>query len=126
MISTLLQFVLKITTLHASKTLLPLGKYLGLTQTAVANHVGLDRRTANRMITASAPLPIHAAESVLRLLEMHQLARDAFDTVETALAWLRRPHPLLAEKAPFDWAKSAYGSERVKEILIAIKYGGAA
>lgn len=89
----------------------------------MAAYVGLDRATANRKITRGATLPIHATESMLRLLELCRLAEDIFTTPDTAAAWLRTAHPMLGTDAPFDWAKSAYGTAHVKESLTAIKYG---
>jgi putative toxin-antitoxin system antitoxin component (TIGR02293 family) len=103
----------------------PLGEYLGLSPSALANLVELDLRTTQRVAITGQKLPVQVAECVLRLLEMNQLALDVFDSDETALAWLNRPHAMLEGRAPFDWARSAYGSERVKEILIATKHGGA-
>jgi len=103
----------------------PLGEYLGVTPSALAKLVGLDLRAAQRVAITGNKLAVPVAECVLRLLEMNQLALDVFESTDTASAWLTRPHPLLAGRAPFDWAQSAYGSERVKEILVAVKYGGA-
>lgn len=103
----------------------PLGEYLGLSPSALANLVELDLRTTQRVAITGQKLPGQVAECVLRLLEMNQMALDVFDSTETALAWLNRPHAMLAGRAPFDWARSAYGSERVKEILNATKHGGA-
>lgn len=103
----------------------PLGEYLGLTPSALANHLGLDLRTTQRAAITGQKLPVQVAEVVLRLLEMNQLSLDVFDSTETALAWLNRPHAMLEARAPFDWARSAYGSERVKEILNATKHGEA-
>lgn len=106
-----------------SRSLLPLAECLGLSKDAVAASVGLDRATAHRKITRGDTLPIHAAESMLRLLELSRLAEDTFTTPETAAAWLRTAHPMLGADAPFDLAKSAYGTAHVKEILTAITYG---
>ncbi len=61
----------------------------------------------------------------LRLLELQCMAEDIFDTLDAASAWLRCGHPMLEGETPLDWAKSAHGTERVKEILIALKHGGA-
>lgn len=107
------------------RSLLPLGVYLGLDQGAVANCLGLDRATAHRRLTQGEPLPIHAAECMLRLLELTHLAQDTFESPEAAFTWLRRGHPMLGNETPLEWAKSAYGSERVKEILSALKFGTA-
>lgn len=109
-----------------SRALLPLGEYLGLDRGALADCLGLDRATARRKITQGKPLPIHAAESMLRLLELSCLAEDTFEAPEAAFAWLRRGHPMLDDETPLDWARSAHGSVRVKEILFALQFGGAA
>lgn len=108
-----------------SRSLVALGEYLGIGKGALAELVDLDRATAFRKVAVEKPLPMHAAESVLRLLELNQLAEDTFETPEEAAAWLRRGHPMLGGESPLDWARTAYGAERVKEILIAVKYGGA-
>ena len=107
-----------------SRSLLPFGEYLGLGQGAVADCLGFDRATARRKVTQGKPLPIHAVESMLKLLELAHLAQDTFESPEVAFAWLRRGHPMQDDEAPLDWSRSAYGSERVKEILLALKFGG--
>lgn len=108
-----------------SRSLAALSEYMGIGKSALADLVDLDRTTANRRMASDKPLPMHAAESVLRLLELNQLAEDTFESPEEAQAWLRRGHPMLGGESPLDWARTAYGAERVKEILIAAKYGGA-
>jgi len=107
-----------------SRSLVPLGDHLGIGKGAAAGVLGLDRGTATRKVTNDEVLPAHAAESLLRLLELDTLARDVFETPEEAAAWLRRPHPMLDGETPMDCAKSSFGAERVKDILNAIKYGG--
>lgn len=108
-----------------SRALPALSEYMGIGKGELADLVDLDRATAFRKVASDKPLPMHAAESVLRLLELNQLAEDTFESPEDASAWLRRGHPMLGGEPPLEWAKTAYGTERVKEILIAVKYGGA-
>ena len=107
-----------------SRALIALREYIGIGKGALADLVGLNRATASRIVASDQPLPMHAAESVLRLLEMQWLAEDIFETPDVATAWLLCGHPMLNGDAPLARAKSAYGSERVNEILIALKYGG--
>ncbi len=64
------------------------------------------------------------AEDLLRLFEIEKMANDTFETEEAALAWLRRPHPMLEGESPLESAKISFGARRVKDILVAIKYGG--
>ena len=107
-----------------SRTLAPLGQYLGLGKGAIAAYLDLDRATATRKVAKDEMLPTHAAESLLRILELDSLAEDTFETPEEAGAWLRRPHPMLDGESPIECAKSAFGAQRVKDILVATKYGG--
>lgn len=108
----------------SSRTLTPLGEYLGLGKGAVAAYLDLDRVTATRKAAKDEMLPTHAAESMLRLLELDRFAEETFETAEEAATWLRKPHPMLDGEAPLECAKSGYGAQRVKDILVAVKYGG--
>jgi len=108
----------------SSRALGPLSEFLGLGKGVVAEYLDLDRGTANRRASKDQPLPIHAAESVLRLLELDQMAADTFETEAESCDWLRKPHPMLDGETPLECAKSSYGAQRVKDILLAIKYGG--
>lgn len=108
----------------SSRALEPLGQFLGLGKGIVAEYLDLDRGTANRRASKDLPLPIHAAESVLRLLELDQMAADTFETEAESSVWLRKPHPMLDGETPLECAKSSYGAQRVKDILLATKYGG--
>lgn len=108
----------------SSRALGPLSEFLGLGKGVVAEYLDLDRGTANRRASKDQPLPTHAAESVLRLLELDQMAADTFETEAESSGWLRKPHPMLDGETPLECAKSSYGAQRVKDILLAIKYGG--
>lgn len=108
----------------SSQAIGPLGTYLGLGKAVVAEYLDLDRSTANRRVAKGQLLPIHSAESVLRLLELGQMAADTFETDDEASDWLRRTHPMLDGDSPLESAKTSFGAQRVKDILIAVRYGG--
>lgn len=108
----------------SSRALEPLADYLGLGKGDVADYLDLDRGTAHRRATKDMPLPDHAAEGVLRLLELDQMAKATFATEADAAGWLRAPHPMLDGDTPLAAAKTSFGAERVKEILVALKWGG--
>lgn len=106
-----------------SKALDPVGDFLGLSKSLIANYLDLDRGTVSRLAAKDQLLPTHAAENVLRLLELDAIAAETFATEAEASAWLRRPHPMLDGETPLAAAKTSFGSQRVKDILLAIKYG---
>ena len=107
-----------------SRSLTPLSEYLGLGKGAVAGYLDLDRATATRRQAKDEMLPTYAAESMLRLLELDSLAKETFETPQEAAGWMRQPHPMLDGESPLQCAKSGFGAQRVKDILVAIKYGG--
>ena len=103
----------------------PLGMLLGVGKGVVAEYLGMDRGTANRRASKDLPLPTHAAEVVLRLLELDQMAVDTFESEAESSVWLRKTHPMLGGASPLEYARSSYGAQRVKDMLVAMKYGGA-
>lgn len=107
-----------------SRSLPALCDYLEIGKGDLADLVGMDRATASRKVALDQPLPIHAAECVLRLLELQCQAEDTFEEPAAASAWLRQGHEMLGGDTPLEWAKSWYGTQRVNELLVAIKYGG--
>lgn len=109
----------------SSRVIDPLSIYLEVGKGELAGILDLDRSTALRRADKDLPLPRHSAESVLRLLELKAMACDAFESENDAIGWLRRPHPLLDGESPLESASTSFGSRRVKDILVAIKYGGA-
>ena len=109
----------------ASRSVEPLGLFLGIGKTELAKVLDLDRGTPARLAAQNKPLPSHAGESVVRLLELESLASDVFESEDDAVNWLRKPHPMLDGDSPLEAAGSAFGTQRVKDILLAIKYGAA-
>jgi uncharacterized protein (DUF2384 family) len=89
-----------------------------------ARLAGLSSVGACKLLKRGISSQDHSAESVLRLLELGQMAADTFETEDEASAWLRRAHPVLEGDSPLEAAKTSFGAQRVKDILIAIRYGG--
>lgn len=108
-----------------SKSVEPLGQFLGIGKTELAKVLDLDRGTPARLAAQNKPLPSHAGEGVVRLLELESLASDVFETESDAANWLRKSHPMLDGDSPLEAAGSSFGTQRVKDILLAIKYGAA-
>ncbi len=108
----------------SSQVIAPLSDYLAIGKGELVSMLDMDRTTALRRAGKDLPLPTHSAENVLRLLELEDIANDTFESEDAALTWLRKPHPMLDGESPLESAKTSFGSRRVKDILIAIKYGG--
>jgi|SRR5450830_200315 len=108
----------------SSRAIDPLSEFLGIGKGQLVDYLDLERTTALRRATKDQPLPTHSAEGVLRLLELDEIANDTFESEEAALGWLRRAHPMLEGESPLQAAKTSFGAQRVKDILIALKYGG--
>lgn len=105
------------------RVLTPLAELLELGPTQLAPVIGVDRTTARRYAQGDQALPMHSAETVLRLAELEAYAMEVFGAESAAHGWLKERHPMLGE-SPIDAASSSYGAQRVREILTAIKYGG--
>lgn len=110
----------------SSRIIEPVSQHLGLGKGVLAQYMDLDRGTATRLSAKGQNLPPHAAETLLRLVEVHDMAVDVFATEEGAAAWLHTPHPLLDNEVPLEAVKTSYGAQLVKNLLMSTKYGGAA
>lgn len=108
----------------SSKALALLGDFLGIGRGQVAEYLDMDRTTVTRHVTKDQDLPMHSAENILLLIEVAKMANDIFATDNEAFDWLCKPHPMLDGDNPFQAAKTSFGAQRVKDILVATKYGG--
>ncbi len=108
----------------SSRAIEPLSDLFGVGKGDFAAYLDLDRTTALRRANKDQALPMHAAEGVLRLLELEAMATDTFESDDAAHGWLRKQHPMLEGECPLEAAKTSFGTRRVKDMLVAIKYGG--
>ncbi|NDP64873.1 antitoxin Xre/MbcA/ParS toxin-binding domain-containing protein [Polaromonas sp.] len=72
------------------------------------------------------PLPGQAVEQILRAMQLQLFAADVFGGVEPARKWLHKPHPMLDDMAPSDFADNEFGAQKVRGMLAGLKYGGVA
>lgn len=72
------------------------------------------------------PLPGQAVEQILRSMQLQLIAADVFGGVEPARKWLHKPHPMLDDMAPSDFADNEFGAQKVRGMLAGLKYGGVA
>lgn len=56
--------------------------------------------------------------------ELKILAANTFETAQDVDDWFLRPHPMLDGKTPQQFANTLEGAQIVRQILVAIKYGG--
>lgn len=72
------------------------------------------------------PLPSQSVEKILRAMQLQLFAADVFGGVEPARKWLHKPHPMLDDMAPSDFADNEFGAQKVRGMLAGLKYGGVA
>lgn len=107
----------------SSRAIAPLSAFLGIGKGHLVDYLDMKRTTALRRATQDQPLPTHAAERVVRLLELDDIASDTFESEEAARGWLRRAHSMLDGESPLKAAKTSFGAQRAKDILLGITYG---
>lgn len=69
-------------------------------------------------------MPEHENHVQVLQQRLKHMAEDTFETKEEATQWLQRAHPQLEGESPLEMAQTEAGAERVRDILIAIRYGG--
>ena len=85
---------------------------------------GIDRSTVARKAARQASLPQGAAVKALEFVELVASAADVFGTVPDAARWLTLPHPVLDGETPLQRARTPWGLQRVRAMLVALRYGG--
>ncbi|TAN49900.1 MAG: DUF2384 domain-containing protein [Methylococcaceae bacterium] len=84
----------------------------------------LDKSQASRLRRQHRTLDAAHTAKVLRAMELTALATEVFGSEAAAAQWLKKPHPLLAGESPLQYAVSEFGTGKIKNILVAIRYGG--
>lgn len=57
---------------------------------------------------------------------LYEWSRGIFQSRKDHLKWWHRPHPLLFGQSPWLMAQNETGSDQVRNLLVALKYGGSA
>jgi putative toxin-antitoxin system antitoxin component (TIGR02293 family) len=86
--------------------------------------VRLDRSQASRLRSEGRALNEFQSARALRAMALTALAVEVFGTSEAAAQWLKRPHPLLNGETPLLFAVSEFGAAEIRNMLVAIRYGG--
>jgi putative toxin-antitoxin system antitoxin component (TIGR02293 family) len=87
-------------------------------------YLGIDRSTVKRKVDRDEALDRDASEKVLRFVELTAAAADVFGGIEPATRWLTRPHPMFDGETPLQRARTTWGTQAVRSVLNAIRYGG--
>lgn len=99
---------------------------------AIASAICPDPVEATRLIHTIVPksslsrrgrLNLTQSEQTERLSRLFHQAQEAFQDVEDARTFMRRPHPELGGRRPLDAAMTERGGRMVERILDSILYG---
>lgn len=88
------------------------------------NLVSLEKSQASRLRSGARPLNEFQSARTLRAMELAALSTEVFGTKEQAAIWLKRPHAMFEGEAPLSYAVSEFGASKVRNALVAIRYGG--
>lgn len=95
---------------------------VGLPLAAVADKLGLAKRTLDRKRQTGEALSRDESERVLRFARVCNLAGKVFENRAAVGAWLQRPSPAL-QQAPIDLLDTDLGARAVEGILRGIAHG---
>lgn len=95
---------------------------LGLERAEIDEAV-IPSRTLQHRRSRREKLTMEESDRVLRVIRVLSSAETIYGSRERALAWMRRPHPQLAGRAPLSLLKTDTGSRIVEELLTQIDEG---
>jgi putative toxin-antitoxin system antitoxin component (TIGR02293 family) len=95
---------------------------LGLERSEI-NETVIPSRTLQHRRSRREKLTLEESDRVLRIVRILSFAEAVYGNRERALAWLRKPHARLEERAPLSLLKTDTGSRSVEELLIQVDEG---
>ena len=98
----------------------------GLEPRDVLEFAGIDRTTVSRRKASGAALPHEAAVKALQATDLMTQATEVFGSPAVASAWLSKAHPLLQGQTPLRRARTPWGMDKVRAMLVALRFGGVA
>ena len=99
---------------------------IGFTPPELASVVGVSEKTIARKKGAAAALTIAEGDRTVRLAQLTLEATRAFNDLEKALRWLRKPNRLLGGEKPLDLIATEPGAVLVRRAVAAVEYGAVA
>jgi putative toxin-antitoxin system antitoxin component (TIGR02293 family) len=91
---------------------------------ALYEFTGVDRTTVQRKVAKNEVLSADATSKLLAATELIGDATEVFGEVDKASHWLTTAHPLLTGLTPLQSARNRWGAEKVRSMLVSLKYGG--
>jgi putative toxin-antitoxin system antitoxin component (TIGR02293 family) len=101
------------------------GIYLAVPVNRIRAVVRLPETTAQTLVKRCASMDAATSERIWRLADVMSMAKDVFDDVEAAKAWLRTKNRTFRGAAPMDYLDTEPGAMAVRQVLNAIATGGA-
>jgi len=92
-------------------------------QRSEIDQIVIPSRTLQHRRSRREKLTIEESDRVMRLIRILSSAESVYGNLERALAWLRTPHPRLADRTPLSLLNTETGSRIVAELLIQIDEG---
>jgi len=97
---------------------------LDLTDTELAQAVGISPKTIHRLRTGQARhLSSTASDRLYRIARLYLLVIEVLEDGEAARDWLRTPQLGLADRAPMELMSTEAGSREVEALLLRIEHG---
>lgn len=101
----------------------PLAERMGLTVAELAQAIGLNTRTLNRVKSKGGRLSLSYSERLSRLDRVLARAEDLFAKRQDARDWLKSPCPALGGASPISMLDTDLGTAEVERVLLAVDWG---
>jgi putative toxin-antitoxin system antitoxin component (TIGR02293 family) len=99
--------------------------YLDVPANRMRAIVRLPEATAQTLLKRGGNMDAATSERIWRLADVMSMAKEVFDDVEAAKAWLRTRNRTFHDAAPMDVLDTEPGAMAVRQVLNAIATGGA-
>ena len=96
--------------------------YLGISQKALADYLGLSEATLHRRF-AEGRFKAEESERLYRYVELFERTVSLFEDEVKARAWLEKPALALGGATPLAFAKSEQGARAVLDLIERLEYG---
>jgi putative toxin-antitoxin system antitoxin component (TIGR02293 family) len=105
------------------KALLLLAERLELSQSEIAEKIGIPLRTLTRRMSSGSLLTPAESDRTVRLAQVFATAVETLGSGEKASSWLKTPNRALRGGSPLDQLDTDPGVREVEELLGRIAYG---